>query len=82
MRPCGVAPQTRPRQNAPWRFWRCLAILLPGFAIWFGYGLVTSGIPLVVPNAVAFCVAAAAIAIAAALRIRGGRVVTVDGWHE
>ena len=59
-----------------------LAILLPGFAIWFSYGLATSDIPLVVPNAVAFCVDAAAIAIAVVLRMRGGRLVTVDGWHE
>jgi MtN3 and saliva related transmembrane protein len=45
-----------------------LSILLPGFALWVAYGLALPSVPLVVPNAVAFVVDAAAIAYAARLR--------------
>jgi hypothetical protein len=35
-----------------------LLILLPGFALWVGYGIASSDAALVVPNSVAFVVAA------------------------
>jgi MtN3 and saliva related transmembrane protein len=47
-----------------------LAILLPGFALWIGYGFTTRDVPLVVPNCVAFAVGATAVGYA--LRLRRG----------
>lgn len=50
-----------------------LAILLPGFGLWVAYGLASDDIALVVPNAVAFVIAAATIVCA--LWLRPGRGV-------
>lgn len=47
-----------------------LLILLPGFALWVAYGIVSSDIALVIPNVVAFIVAAATVAYARHLRSR------------
>ncbi len=49
-----------------------LLILLPGFALWVAYGIASSDIALVIPNIVAFAVAAATVACALHLRGRGG----------
>ena len=46
-------------------------ILLVGFALWLAYGIASSSLVLVVPNAVAAVVIAATIAVA--LRYRSGR---------
>jgi uncharacterized protein with PQ loop repeat len=48
-----------------------LVTLLPGFALWVAYGLVSSDIALVIPNVAAFVVAAATVACALYLRPRG-----------
>jgi len=45
-----------------------LLILLPGFALWVAYGISSSDVALVIPNVVAFVVAAATIACALRLR--------------
>jgi uncharacterized protein with PQ loop repeat len=45
-----------------------LLVLLPGFALWVGYGIASGNLVLVVPNSVAFAVAAATTAVAVALR--------------
>jgi len=45
-----------------------LLILLPGFALWVAYGIASSNIALVIPNVVAFVVAAATVACALHLR--------------
>ena len=45
-----------------------LLILLPGFALWVAYGLASSELALVIPNVVAFLVAAATVACALQLR--------------
>jgi len=45
-----------------------LLILLPGFALWVAYGVAASNIALVIPNVVAFIVAAATVACALHLR--------------
>ena len=47
-----------------------LLILLPGFALWVAYGIASSDIALVIPNIVAFVVAAATVACALRLRVR------------
>ncbi len=49
-----------------------LLILLPGFALWVAYGIASSDIALVIPNVVAFVVAAGTVACALHLRGRGG----------
>ncbi len=48
-----------------------LLILLPGFALWVAYGIASSDIALVIPNVVAFAVAAGTVACA--LHLRGSR---------
>jgi uncharacterized protein with PQ loop repeat len=45
-----------------------LMVLLPGFALWILYGIATSNLALVVPNAVALAVRAATTACAILLR--------------
>jgi MtN3 and saliva related transmembrane protein len=45
-----------------------LVILLPGFVLWILYGLAAHNLVLVVPNSVAFAVAAAATCCAITLR--------------
>ena len=45
-----------------------LFVLLPGFSLWVAYGVASSDIALVVPNVVAFVVAAATVAYALRLR--------------
>jgi uncharacterized protein with PQ loop repeat len=51
-----------------------LLILLPGFALWVGYGIASSDAALVVPNSVAFVVAAVTTIGAVWLRpARAGR---------
>ena len=45
-----------------------LLILLPGFALWVAYGIASSDVALVIPNVVAFVVAAATVACALYLR--------------
>lgn len=47
-----------------------LLILLPGFALWVAYGISSSDVALVIPNVVAFVVAAATVACALRLRAR------------
>ncbi|HEU5266807.1 MAG TPA: SemiSWEET family transporter [Jatrophihabitans sp.] len=47
-----------------------LLILLPGFALWVGYGLASGNPALVVPNSVAFVVAAVTVICAVRLRRR------------
>jgi MtN3 and saliva related transmembrane protein len=47
-----------------------LLILLPGFALWIGYGVVAGNLVLVIPNSVALAVAAATTGCAVALRER------------
>jgi uncharacterized protein with PQ loop repeat len=49
-----------------------LLILLPGFALWVGYGVSSADIALVIPNVVAFVVAMATVACAVHLRGRDG----------
>jgi uncharacterized protein with PQ loop repeat len=46
------------------------AILLPGFALWVGYGLARGDWPIVVPNAIAFTVGAVTVVAAIVLRHR------------
>jgi MtN3 and saliva related transmembrane protein len=46
------------------------AILLVGFALWFAYGVASDTLALVVPNAVAFLVALAAVVVALRYRDR------------
>ena len=46
------------------------AILLPGFALWAGYGWVGADWPLVVPNAVALAVGIATVIVGRLLRSR------------
>lgn len=45
-----------------------LLILLPGFALWVAYGLVSDDIALVIPNTVAFLIALATVLCAVHLR--------------
>ena len=45
-----------------------LAVLVPGFVLWLGYGLAASNWALVVPNAVAATVGATALGVALRLR--------------
>jgi uncharacterized protein with PQ loop repeat len=45
-------------------------VLLPGFALWIGYGLARGDWPLVVPNVVAFTVGAITVVTGIALRRR------------
>ena len=47
-----------------------LLILLPGFALWVAYGISSSDVALVIPNVVAFIVAAITVACALHLRSR------------
>lgn len=49
-----------------------LLILLPGSALWVGYGVASSDMALVIPNLVAFVVAMATVACAVHLRSRHG----------
>ncbi|WP_448072626.1 SemiSWEET family transporter [Georgenia yuyongxinii] len=46
-----------------------VGILLPGFVLWIGYGVVSGSSAIIVPNVVA--VATAVLTIAIALRLRG-----------
>ena len=48
-----------------------LLILLPGFALWVAYGVASHDIALVIPNVVAFIVAAGTVVCALRLRTRG-----------
>ena len=50
-----------------------LAVLLPGFALWAGYGVARGDLALVVPNCVALVVAAATCAVVVRLRRRAAR---------
>jgi len=50
------------------------AILLPGFALWIGYGTAGHDWALVVPNTVALTVGIVTIALALSLRRRTSRV--------
>jgi MtN3 and saliva related transmembrane protein len=52
-----------------------LLVLLPGFALWVGYGIASGNLVLVVPNSVAFAVAAVTTAVAVALK---GRRTSAD----
>ena len=45
-----------------------LAVLVPGFVLWLGYGLASSNLALVVPNAVAATVGLVTLAVALRLR--------------
>lgn len=45
-----------------------LALLLPGFCLWVGYGSASGDIALVVPNTVAAVIAGLTIAVAVRLR--------------
>jgi len=45
-----------------------LALLLPGFCLWVGYGIAFGDIALVVPNAVAAVIAGLTFAVAVRLR--------------
>lgn len=45
-----------------------LLILLPGFALWMAYGVASHDTALVIPNVVAFIVAAGTVAYAVQLR--------------
>jgi hypothetical protein len=45
-----------------------LLVLIPGFTLWIAYGVASSDLALVVPNAVALVVAA--VTVAGALRLR------------
>lgn len=45
-----------------------LVILLPSFALWVAYGIASSDTALVIPDAVAFLVAAATVTCALRLR--------------
>ncbi|HZC74131.1 MAG TPA: SemiSWEET family transporter [Jatrophihabitans sp.] len=45
-----------------------LLVLLPGFALWFAYGLAVGDAALVIPNAVAFLVDAGTIGCVLVLR--------------
>jgi MtN3 and saliva related transmembrane protein len=47
-----------------------LLVLLPGFALWVAYGIASSDIALVIPNIVAFVVAAVTVGCAVHLRSR------------
>lgn len=47
-----------------------LLVLLPGFALWVAYGAASGELALVVPNVVAFVVAALTLACAVRLRFR------------
>lgn len=49
------------------------AVLLPGFALWVGYGLSRGDWPLVIPNAIALMVGAVTVVAGIALRRRPGR---------
>lgn len=51
-----------------------LLVLLPGFALWIVYGIASSDLALVIPNAVALAVAAGTTACAVLLRRRGAAV--------
>ncbi len=43
-------------------------LLVPGFGLWVAYGLASSDLALVIPNAVAFAVGTATIVVARLLR--------------
>ncbi|MCG7309228.1 SemiSWEET family transporter [Brachybacterium sp. ACRRE] len=45
-----------------------LALLLPGFCLWVGYGIASGDIALVVPNTVAAVIAGLTVAVAVRLR--------------
>ena len=47
-----------------------LLVLLPGFALWVAYGLVSDDIALVLPNAVAFMIGLSTVICAVRLRGR------------
>jgi hypothetical protein len=47
-------------------------VLLPGFALWIGYGWTRGDWALVVPNTAAFVVSAVTVAVALLLRRRAG----------
>jgi MtN3 and saliva related transmembrane protein len=43
-------------------------VLIVGFALWVGYGMASSDLPLVIPNTLAFCVMAVFVAVIARFR--------------
>jgi uncharacterized protein with PQ loop repeat len=45
-------------------------VLLPGFALWLGYGLTRGDWPLIVPNAIALLVGGATVVAGVAMRRR------------
>jgi MtN3 and saliva related transmembrane protein len=47
-------------------------VLLPGFALWIGYGLTHADWALVIPNTAAFVVSGVTVAVALLLRGRAG----------
>ncbi len=53
-------------------------ILLPGFALWVGYGVVAGNMFLVVPNALAFVVASLTVVYALRLRVPSPRSREVE----
>jgi uncharacterized protein with PQ loop repeat len=48
------------------------ALLLPGFLLWVGYGVARGDPVLIIPNAVAFCVAVATMLVAVHFRKNAG----------
>jgi uncharacterized protein with PQ loop repeat len=48
-------------------------VLLPGFALWAGYGLARGDWPLVIPNVIAFTVGAVTVAVGLVVRRRHSR---------
>jgi MtN3 and saliva related transmembrane protein len=48
-------------------------VLLPGFALWIGYGLTRGDWPLVIPNTIALTVGAATVVTGIAVRRRQGQ---------
>src|SRR5688572_367311 len=45
-------------------------VLLPGFALWVGYGLTRGDWPLVIPNVIAFTVGAITVVVGIVVRAR------------
>ena len=48
------------------------ALLLPGYVLWVSYGVARGDVALIVPNAVAFCVAIATMLVALHFRREAG----------
>lgn len=53
-------------------------VLLPGFALWVGYGLARSDWPLVIPNVIAFTVGGVTVVVGRALRGRPPQRLETD----